>query len=92
MPISTTAASPSTAELIDAPNVEPTAFDRRMGERGCRPHPGRVTTEDGTSRWTRGYLITDIRAATQASESARAPDDGQSEPRHTWARHGQGGL
>lgn len=52
-----------TAELIEALDVEPTAFGRQMGELGCRPRPGRISTDDGTSRQARGYLIADIRAA-----------------------------
>jgi S-DNA-T family DNA segregation ATPase FtsK/SpoIIIE len=55
-----------TAELIEALEVEPTAFGRRMGELGCRPRPGRITDHDGTSRQARGYLIADIRAAVAA--------------------------
>jgi S-DNA-T family DNA segregation ATPase FtsK/SpoIIIE len=55
-----------TAELIEALNVEPTAFGRQMGELGCRPRPGRITDQNGTSRQARGYLITDIRAAIAA--------------------------
>jgi S-DNA-T family DNA segregation ATPase FtsK/SpoIIIE len=54
-----------TAELVDALDVEPTAFGRQMGELGCRPRPGRVVSEDGTSRQARGYLIADIRAAIE---------------------------
>jgi S-DNA-T family DNA segregation ATPase FtsK/SpoIIIE len=54
-----------TAELVDALDVEPTAFGRQMGEVGCRPRPGRVMTADGTCRQARGYLIADIRAAIE---------------------------
>jgi S-DNA-T family DNA segregation ATPase FtsK/SpoIIIE len=50
-----------TAELAEALTVEPTAFGRQMGELGCRPRPGRVTTDDGTVRQVRGYLTADIR-------------------------------
>jgi S-DNA-T family DNA segregation ATPase FtsK/SpoIIIE len=66
-----------TAELITALEVEPTAFGRQMGDLGCRPRPGRVTGEDGTSRQARGYLLTDIRAAVEeALREAPEPEDG----------------
>jgi S-DNA-T family DNA segregation ATPase FtsK/SpoIIIE len=66
-----------TAELITALEVEPTAFGRQMGELGCRPRPGRVTGNDGTSRQARGYLLTDIRAAVEeALREAPEPEDG----------------
>ncbi|MGH3711109.1 MAG: cell division protein FtsK [Pseudonocardiaceae bacterium] len=66
-----------TAELVDALDVEPTAFGRQMGELGCRPRPGRVVGEDGTSRQARGYLTADIRAALQeALREDPEPDDG----------------
>jgi S-DNA-T family DNA segregation ATPase FtsK/SpoIIIE len=55
-----------TAELVEALNGEPTAFGRQMGELGCRPRPGRITTEDGTTRQIRGYFTADIRAAVAA--------------------------
>jgi S-DNA-T family DNA segregation ATPase FtsK/SpoIIIE len=55
-----------TAELVEALNGEPTAFGRQMGELGCRPRPGRITTEDGTTRQVRGYFTADIRAAVAA--------------------------
>ncbi|MFN2496881.1 MAG: cell division protein FtsK [Pseudonocardiaceae bacterium] len=64
-----------TAELVEALDVEPTAFGRQMGELGCRPRPGRVTNEDGTSRQARGYLIAHIRAAGQARQDASEPDN-----------------
>ncbi len=53
----------TTAELIDALDMEPTAFGRHMGELGCRPRPGRITADDGTTRQARGYLIADIQTA-----------------------------
>jgi len=66
-----------TAELADALEVEPTAFGRQMGELGCRPRPGRVIDENGTSRQARGYLLTDIRAAIeQVLRDDPEPDDG----------------
>ncbi len=55
-----------TAELVDALGVEPTAFGRQMGELGCRPKPQRITTDDGTVRQVRGYLLADIRAAVES--------------------------
>jgi S-DNA-T family DNA segregation ATPase FtsK/SpoIIIE len=54
-----------TAELVEALGVEPTVFGRQMGELGCRPRPGRITTEDGTTRQARGYLIADIQTAIE---------------------------
>jgi S-DNA-T family DNA segregation ATPase FtsK/SpoIIIE len=66
-----------TAELVDALNVEPTAFGRQMGELGCRPRPGRVMNGDGTSRQARGYLIADIRIAIEeALLDESEPDNG----------------
>ena len=66
-----------TAELAEALTVEPTAFGRQMGELGCRPRPGRVTTEDGITRQVRGYLTADIRAAVAAfQQEGSEPDDG----------------
>jgi S-DNA-T family DNA segregation ATPase FtsK/SpoIIIE len=65
-----------TAELAEALTVEPTAFGRQMGDLGCRPRPGRVTTDDGTIRQVRGYLTADIRAAIAALQHlASEPDD-----------------
>jgi S-DNA-T family DNA segregation ATPase FtsK/SpoIIIE len=66
-----------TAELVDALDVEPTAFGRQMGELGCRPRPGRVLTGDGTSRQARGYLVADIRTAIEeALRDESEPDSG----------------
>lgn len=66
-----------TAELVEALDVEPTAFGRQMGELGCRPRPGRIFGEDGTSRQARGYLTADIRAAIkEALREDPEPDDG----------------
>jgi S-DNA-T family DNA segregation ATPase FtsK/SpoIIIE len=64
-----------TAELAEALTVEPTAFGRQMGELGCRPRPGRVTTEDGTVRQVRGYLTADIRAAVAAIQQGGSEHD-----------------
>ncbi len=66
----------ATAELIEALALEPTAFGRQMGELGCRPRPGRVIAEDGTSRQARGYLIADIRAAITAQQDNPELDEG----------------
>ncbi len=63
-----------TAELIDALDVEPTAFGRQMGELGCRPRPGRITTEDGTTRQARGYVTAEIRAAAAAHRDDAGSD------------------
>jgi DNA segregation ATPase FtsK/SpoIIIE, S-DNA-T family len=65
-----------TAELIEALDVEPTAFGRQMGELGCRPRPGRISADDGTSRQARGYLIADIRTAVTALQDDPEPNDG----------------
>ncbi|MBV8992198.1 MAG: cell division protein FtsK, partial [Pseudonocardiales bacterium] len=64
-----------TAELVDALDVEPTAFGRQMGELGCRPRRGQVTTEDGTTRQARGYLTADIRTAIQTQQDDSEPED-----------------
>jgi S-DNA-T family DNA segregation ATPase FtsK/SpoIIIE len=66
----------ATAELIEALGVEPTAFGRQMGELGCRPRPGRISAEDGTSRQARGYLLADIWAVIAALQDNPDPDDG----------------
>jgi S-DNA-T family DNA segregation ATPase FtsK/SpoIIIE len=58
-----------TAELVEALNVEPTAFGRQMGECGCKPTRRRVEQEDGTVRQVRGYLAADIRTAAEDSQS-----------------------
>jgi S-DNA-T family DNA segregation ATPase FtsK/SpoIIIE len=52
-----------TAELVEALDVEPTAFGLQMAELGCSPRRGRITTDEGTVRQVRGYLTADIRAA-----------------------------
>ncbi|MBV9160755.1 MAG: cell division protein FtsK [Pseudonocardiales bacterium] len=64
-----------TAELVDALAVEPTAFGRQMGELGCRPRRGQVTTEDGATRQARGYLTADIRTAIQTQQDSPEPED-----------------
>jgi S-DNA-T family DNA segregation ATPase FtsK/SpoIIIE len=55
-----------TAELVDALDVEPTAFGRQMGELGCRSERTRVPGEDGRARQIRGYFTADVRAAVVA--------------------------
>ena len=52
-----------TAELVEALEVEATAFGRQMGELGCRPVRQYVPAEDGEVRRVRGYLVEQIRAA-----------------------------
>ncbi|WP_245614013.1 FtsK/SpoIIIE domain-containing protein [Actinokineospora inagensis] len=59
-----------TAELVDALDVEPTAFARQMATLGCKPLRNRTPTDDGETRRVRGYLTADIRTAiTQASST-----------------------
>ncbi|WP_344870861.1 cell division protein FtsK [Allokutzneria multivorans] len=57
-----------TAELVDALDVEPTAFGREMGELGCRPLRQYVPDGDSTRR-VRGYLTADLRAAVGRMEA-----------------------
>jgi S-DNA-T family DNA segregation ATPase FtsK/SpoIIIE len=52
-----------TAELVEALDVEPTAFARQMAELGCRPTRNRVPDDDGGVRRLRGYFTADLRAA-----------------------------
>jgi DNA segregation ATPase FtsK/SpoIIIE, S-DNA-T family len=54
-----------TAELVEALDVEPTAFGRQMAELGCRPTRNRVVDEDGGARRVRGYFTADIRTAVE---------------------------
>jgi DNA segregation ATPase FtsK/SpoIIIE, S-DNA-T family len=69
-----------TAELVEALDVEPTAFGLQMADLGCSSTRGRITTKDGRTRQVRGYLTADIRTAIrQASEPGRA----DIETRHT---------
>jgi S-DNA-T family DNA segregation ATPase FtsK/SpoIIIE len=56
-----------TAELVEALEVEPTAFGRQMAELRCRPTRNRVVDEDGGARRVRGYLMAEIRAAVEHS-------------------------
>lgn len=60
-----------TAELVDALEVEPTPFGRQMGELGCHPRRGRVTTDDGRLRQARGYAIADLRTAVEEWRGTR---------------------
>ncbi|WP_346128596.1 FtsK/SpoIIIE domain-containing protein [Lentzea roselyniae] len=53
-----------TAELVEALEVEATAFGVDMGELGCRPTRQYVPTDEGTRR-VRGYLTADLRAAVE---------------------------
>ncbi|WP_236796312.1 cell division protein FtsK [Amycolatopsis sp. GM8] len=50
------------AELVEALDVEPTAFGRQMGDLGCRSDRQRVPRDDGSVRQIRGYYTADIRA------------------------------
>jgi DNA segregation ATPase FtsK/SpoIIIE, S-DNA-T family len=54
-----------TAELVEALEVEPTAFGRQMGDLGCQPTRRRAEQQDGSVRQVRGYLTADIRAAIE---------------------------
>jgi S-DNA-T family DNA segregation ATPase FtsK/SpoIIIE len=58
-----------TAELVEALEVEATAFGRLMGEWGCQPTRRRTEQDDGSVRQVRGYLTADIRAAIQDSQT-----------------------
>jgi hypothetical protein len=69
-----------TAELIEALDVEPTAFGRQIEELDCRPCPSRISAQDGTSCQGRGYLIADIRAAIAALHDAPDPMTAWPEP------------
>ncbi|UMP04384.1 FtsK/SpoIIIE domain-containing protein [Amycolatopsis sp. EV170708-02-1] len=66
-----------TSELVDALDVEPTAFGRAMGDYGCRPSRERVPGIDGETKRVRGYLTADVRAAIErVTAGEAAPDDG----------------
>ena len=65
-----------TAELVDALDVEPTAFGRQMGDYGCRSERYRVPGEDGRTRQVRGYFTADIRAAVEAVAKSPLDADG----------------
>ncbi|GAB2996568.1 cell division protein FtsK [Amycolatopsis acidiphila] len=60
-----------TAELVEALDVEPTAFGRQMGELGCRPVRQYVPGDDGEVRRVRGYLTADLRSAVAEINSER---------------------
>ncbi|MFF4599442.1 FtsK/SpoIIIE domain-containing protein [Amycolatopsis sp. NPDC001319] len=62
------------AELVDALDVEPTAFGRQMGELGCRPTRDYILAEDGQTKRVRGYLATDIREAVDRALAGALPD------------------
>jgi S-DNA-T family DNA segregation ATPase FtsK/SpoIIIE len=53
------------SELVQALDVEPTAFGRQMGDAGCQPTRRRAEQDDGGTRQVRGYLTADIRAAVE---------------------------
>ncbi|QRP48096.1 cell division protein FtsK [Amycolatopsis sp. FDAARGOS 1241] len=64
-----------TAELVEALEVEPTAFGRQMGEHGCSPTRERVPGADGEVRRVRGYLVADVRAAVERALTAAESRD-----------------
>jgi len=57
-----------TAELVEALEVEATAFGRDMSELGCRPVRRYVPDGDGVRR-VRGYLTANIQAAVEHTNS-----------------------
>lgn len=61
-----------TAELVEALEVEPTTFARQMAALGCRPTRHRMILEDGQVQRVRGYLTTEIRAATHRATRPNA--------------------
>ncbi|MFC0105593.1 cell division protein FtsK [Kibdelosporangium aridum] len=63
-----------TAELVEALDVEPTAFARQMSELGCKPVRQYVPTDDGGTRRVRGYMTADVRAAIDDFGSTRGDD------------------
>ncbi|SFW63106.1 FtsK/SpoIIIE domain-containing protein [Amycolatopsis australiensis] len=67
-----------TAELVEALDVEATAFGRQMGDHGCRPTRDRVQDADGTVKRVRGYLVAEIRAAIARVSSGDYDDAGTS--------------
>ncbi|RSM35983.1 cell division protein FtsK [Amycolatopsis balhimycina DSM 5908] len=70
-----------TAELVEALDVEPTAFGRQMGDHGCRSERFRVPAGDGRTRQVRGYATADIRAAVDAVVTGMLdPGDGEDDP------------
>jgi DNA segregation ATPase FtsK/SpoIIIE, S-DNA-T family len=85
-----------TTELVEALEVEATAFGRQMSELGCRSTRERIPAEDGRIRQVRGYLTADIRAAVhaaaeQAVVEAEVIDDDQWTPPGS-TRHKRDGL
>jgi S-DNA-T family DNA segregation ATPase FtsK/SpoIIIE len=66
-----------TAELVEALEVEPTAFGREMGELGCRPTRQYVPADDGEIRRVRGYLTADIRDAVERAEADEIGSPGE---------------
>lgn len=73
-----------TTELIEALDVEPTAFGRDMSELGCKPDRKRMPGEDGRTRQIRGYHLADIPAAvnTYQADSGESDPSGSSNPSH----------
>jgi S-DNA-T family DNA segregation ATPase FtsK/SpoIIIE len=65
-----------TEELVEALEVEPTAFGRQMSDLGCRPTRERIPTANGALRQVRGYRTADIRAAIRtAAPGSEGLDD-----------------
>lgn len=70
-----------TAELVEALEVEPTAFGRQMGDCGCRSERFRVPGDDGRTKQVRGYATAEIRAAVDAVAAGTLdPGDREDDP------------
>ncbi|MDQ2882679.1 MAG: FtsK/SpoIIIE domain-containing protein [Actinomycetota bacterium] len=63
-----------TAELVTALSIDRATLSRQLSDLGCRPTRERIPTEDGAARQVRGYLIADLRTATEAIRDGRPPD------------------
>ncbi|MQA12628.1 MAG: hypothetical protein GEV09_00210 [Pseudonocardiaceae bacterium] len=72
----------STAELVDALDVDPTVFGREMGALGCRPKPTWVTLEDGQRKQVRGYRRVALRAVVKACRAGEDVDTDVDLTRH----------
>jgi DNA segregation ATPase FtsK/SpoIIIE, S-DNA-T family len=69
----------TTAELVDALDIEPGPFAQQMRDVGCEPARDRVPTEDGRTRQVRGYRTTDIRTAVRAAIENRPSQPSESD-------------
>ncbi|GAA3033702.1 FtsK/SpoIIIE domain-containing protein [Actinokineospora globicatena] len=69
-----------TAELVEALEVEPTAFARQMLGLGCKPLRNRTPMEGGEVRRVRGYFTSDIRAAVEQAGSGDFSSPVDAEP------------